>query len=148
MKRIKILLSFLIPVLGVILLFSSCNNDGPQEIRYGQDQCVYCKMTISDARFGTQIVTKKGRALNFDDLQCMIAYIKEGSIQPDDISEIYLPDYQNNNKLIPASEALLLRSESLKSPMRGNIAAFSNNADLEEARKIHGGDVLTWKDLL
>jgi len=141
---------------GLILLFSlmvtlgfaACGNDGPQAIRYGQEQCVYCKMTISDARFGTQIVTNKGRAFNFDDVQCMIAFIKAGDVDKADIKEIYLPDYSNDNKLYPAKEMFLLRSESLKSPMRGDVAAFITEADLEEARKIYGGEVLKWDDLL
>lgn len=141
---------------GLILLFSlmvtlgfaACGNDGPQAIRYGQEQCVYCKMTISDARFGTQIVTNKGRAFNFDDVQCMIAFMKAGDVDKADIKEIYLPDYSNDNKLYPAKEMFLLRSEALKSPMRGDVAAFITEADLEEARKIYGGEVLKWDDLL
>lgn len=140
---------------GLILLFSlmvtlgfaACGNDGPQAIRYGQEQCVYCKMTISDARFGTQILTNKGRAFNFDDVQCMIAFMKAGDVDQADIKEIYLPDYSNDNKLHPAKEMFLLRSESLKSPMRGDVAAFITEADLEEVRKIHGGEVLKWDDL-
>lgn len=141
---------------GLILLFSlmvtlgfaACGNDGPQAIRYGQEQCVYCKMTISDARFGTQIVTNKGRAFNFDDVQCMIAFMKAGDVDQADIKEIYLPDYSNDNKLYPAKEMFLLRSEALKSPMRGDVAAFITEADVEEARKIYGGEVLKWDDLL
>lgn len=135
-------------VAASLLLFFSCSQDGPQAIRYGQDQCIYCKMTISDARFGTQIVTKKGRAFNFDDIQCMIAFLKAGDVDQSDIQEIYVPDYVNDNQLLPVSEVLLLKSESLRSPMRGDIAAFRSKEDLEDARKIHGGEVLTWDDLL
>jgi len=140
---------------GLILIFSlifamglsACGSDGPQAIRYGQEQCIYCKMTISDARFGTQILTNKGRAFNFDDVQCMIAFMKAGDVAQADIKEVYLPDYSNDNKLYPAKDMFLLRSESLKSPMRGDIAAFRSEADLEEVRKIHGGEVLKWDDL-
>jgi len=134
---------------GLFIAFSliACSSEGPRTIRYGQDQCIHCKMTVSDARFGTQIVTKKGRAYNFDDLQCMVAYVKGGDIAEEDIAEYYLPDYANNHKLLPASEVMLLKSESLKSPMRGDIAAFKNKDDLEEAKKIHGGEELSWKDL-
>lgn len=145
MKRLLFLF-----ICGIIMptLFTSCSSDGPQAIRYGEEQCVYCKMTISDPRFGTQIITDKGRAFNFDDAQCMIAFIKAGDVDQAAIKEIYLPDYTNDHELFPAKDMLLLKSESLKSPMRGDIAAFKNETDLEEARKIHGGEVLTWDDLL
>lgn len=147
MNHIKSLILLFVCSL-VLSSFAACGTDGPQSIRYGQDQCIYCKMTISDPRFGTQIVTNKGRAFNFDDVQCMIAFIKAGDVDRADIKEIYLPDYANDHVLMPAKEMILLKSESLKSPMRGDIAAFTKQADLDEAQKIHGGEVLTWDDLL
>lgn len=147
MNQIKSLVLLLVSTL-LVSTWTACSSEGPQAIRYGQDQCIYCKMTISDPRFGTQIVTHKGRAFNFDDVQCMIAFIKAGDVDRADIKEIYLPDYSNEHALLPARDMILLKSESLKSPMRGDIAAFSNQADLDEAREIHGGEVLTWDDLL
>lgn len=139
-------------VFGIfVLLFfglQSCNgNQGPKPIRYGKDQCVYCKMTISDARFGTQLLTKKGRVHNFDDLSCMIAFVKEGKISKDDIAEFYVPDYTNDNKLLPASKLFYLKSDQLKSPMRGDIAGFSKKSDLENTKTSHDGEILQWDDL-
>jgi|SRR5690606_13415834 len=122
------------------------NNADPQPIQYGKDQCVYCKMTISDARFGTQLVTKKGRAYNFDDVQCMIAYVEDGDINRDDVAAFYLPDFKTN-ELKPAEEMFYLKSEALKSPMRGDIAAFVRKSDMEETLNEVGGTPLTWDDL-
>ncbi|WP_202912417.1 nitrous oxide reductase accessory protein NosL [Sphingobacterium olei] len=145
----KNILSYTIGLISLLFLsVQACNSSaGPKPIRYGQDQCAYCKMTVSDARFGTQLVTKKGRAYNFDDVQCMIAFVKEGTVKRDDVAGFYLPDYSNDNELLPAEKMLLLKSESLKSPMRGNIAAFATEKDLAQARAQHTGDVLTWDDL-
>lgn len=119
---------------------------GPQPIQYGKDQCAYCKMTISDPRFGTQFVTKKGRAYNFDDVHCMIAYIEEGDVERNDIAAFYLPDF-NTNELKPAEEMFYLKSENLKSPMRGDIAAFVCKSDMEETLNEVGGTPLIWDDL-
>lgn|SRR5690606_630094 len=146
MKAYKILAFFF--SLFLAIGNSACSSDGPVPIRYGQEQCTYCKMTISDARFGSQIVTLKGRAYNFDDVHCMIAFLKAGVVEQSDIKEIYLPDYSNDNKLYPANQMFLLKSESLKSPMLGNIAAFISETDLQAVREIHGGEVLKWADLL
>lgn len=125
----------------------ACSNEGPRPIRYGKDQCAYCKMTVSDARFGTQILTKKGRAYNFDDQQCMIAYVKSDEVAEEDVAVYYLPDYTNDHELLPAKDVFFLKSESLKSPMRGDVAAFKNKEDLEEAKTVHGGETLTWEEL-
>ncbi|WP_216629164.1 nitrous oxide reductase accessory protein NosL [Sphingobacterium lumbrici] len=145
----KNILSYTIGLISLLfLIVQACNSSaGPKPIRYGQDQCAYCKMTVSDPRFGAQLVTKKGRAYNFDDVKCMIAFVKEGTVKRDDVAGFYLPDYSNDNKLLPAEKMFLLKSESLKSPMRGNIAAFANEKDMEQARAQHAGDILIWDDL-
>jgi len=146
MKNIRFLS---ILFLGLALAFSTqaCGGDGPKPINYGQDQCAHCRMTVSDARFGSQLVTTKGRAYQFDDVQCLIAFVKAGTVGSGDVAAYYLPDYTNENKLLPAEKLFFLKSESLKSPMRGDIAAFASKEDLEKVREIHGGDVLTWEDL-
>lgn len=128
-------------------ILSSCSSDGPQAIKYGKDQCAYCKMTVSDARFGTQLKTKKGRAYHFDDQQCMVAMVKKGEIAKEDVAVFYMPDYANDNKLLAAEGLFYLHSESLKSPMRGDVAAFQHQEDLEETLLHHEGKVMTWEDL-
>ncbi len=141
-------LSVLILGLIVALGTQACGGgDGPKPINYGTDQCAHCRMTVSDARFGSQLVTKKGRAYHFDDVQCVVAYVKEGNVAREDVANYYLPDYSNNNELLPAEGLFLLRSESLKSPMRGDIAAFAKEDDLEKVKEVHGGENLTWADL-
>jgi len=119
---------------------------GPKPIRYGKDQCAYCKMTVSDARFGTQLLTKKGRAYNFDDIQCMISFAKEKQVTPEDIAAFYVPDF-NTKKLLPAKDLFYLKSEALKSPMRGDIAAFSTKDAMEQTLNEIGGTVMTWDGL-
>ncbi len=134
-------------VLFLLVGLQACTSTaGPKPIQYGKDQCAYCKMTVSDARFGTQLVTKKGRAYNFDDVQCMIAFVKENQVKPEDVADFYIPDFKTK-KLLPAKDMLYLKNEALKSPMRGNIAGFSNKAALEETLNEIGGTTLTWDDL-
>ncbi|SEL60031.1 nitrous oxide reductase accessory protein NosL [Parapedobacter koreensis] len=138
------------PIRAVLLLafgLLACGSDGPKPINFGKDQCAHCRMTVSDARFGTQLATKKGRAYIFDDAQCMVAFIQAGSVSREDVAAFYLPDYTNDGKLLPAEQLFLLKSESLKSPMRGDIAAFVNEVDLEAARSEYGGEVIAWDDL-
>jgi len=147
MKNFKLFWICLSSLLLLTLGLQACqSNNGPKPIKYGTDQCAYCKMTVSDARFGTQLQTKKGRVYNFDDVQCMLAFVKESKVKKDEVSAYYLPDYLSQ-KLMPAEKMFYLKSEELKSPMRGNIAAFSNAADLEKTKETVGGTTLTWDDL-
>ena len=122
----------------------ACGNSGPTPIRYGNEQCAHCRMTISDMHFGCQLVTVKGRTYNFDDVQCMRSFVAEGGIAPGDIARVYLTDYLAGGGLRPAADFMLLRSETLRSPMQGNIAAFLTPEGLQEVQKHHAGEVLTW----
>lgn len=147
MKNYKLLTLGFYSILMVIFTLQACQgNNSPKPIKYGNEQCAHCKMTISDARFGTQLQTKKGRVYNFDDLQCMIAFVKRNSIEKEEIAVYYLPDYFSH-KLILAERAYYLKSDELKSPMRGNIAVFENRAELEKLKADIGGTVITWNDL-
>lgn len=138
---------FSLQFLCTFLALQACQSKlTPKPIKYGVDQCAYCKMTVSDARFGTQLISKKGRVYNFDDVQCMIAYVKEQKIEKDAVAAFYLPDFESKN-LVIAEEMFYLKSEALKSPMRGNIAAFSTEADLIKVQGSLGGERISWDDL-
>ena len=147
MNRTKIFLICLSSVLLIMFGLQACQgNSEPKPIKYGSDQCAYCKMTISDARFGTQLQTKKVRVYNFDDVQCMISFVKESNVKKEEVAAYFLPDY-SSNKLLPADKMFYLKSEELKSPMRGNIAAFEKTEDLEKKKAELGGTALSWEDL-
>lgn len=147
MKSISIKSFCRVFVLFVWIGFQACSNSTePHPIQYGTDQCVYCKMTISDPRFGSQFVTKKGRAYNFDDAQCMLACVQEGDINREDIQAFYLPDYISN-ELTAAEKIFYLKSDALKSPMRGDIAAFIDEKDRTATMDVLGGRSLTWEEL-
>ncbi len=123
-----------------------CNAEA-EPFRYGRDECADCRMTISDQRFGAQIVTHKGRVLKFDDLCCLAEHVASGRITEADIRKRVVADFSKPNKLIPAEQALYLRHDALKSPMGSNTAAFSSEADRETAQKDLGGALpMTWDE--
>jgi copper chaperone NosL len=108
----------------LLLLLPGCGSNGPEPIRLNTDNCDYCKMTISDARFAAELVTAKGRAYKFDDLSCLVSYIRENEKAGD--SRQYVCDYNNPGTLIEAAGASYVRGGSISSPMGGNTAALSN----------------------
>jgi copper chaperone NosL len=127
--------------------FSSCKA-GPEPIKPGVDNCYFCKMTISDSRFGIELVTKKGKVLKFDDVHCIVSYLKTKDIEPVDISNYYITNYSGTHQLINIQSALLLKSDELRSPMGGNIAAFDNKDSLEDIQKRFAGTLVNWNDLI
>jgi copper chaperone NosL len=128
-------------------LFASCDVK-PRALRSGTDNCHYCQMTITDLRFGAELITGKGKIFVFDDAKCAIGFITDKKVQPADLKDVYLSDYSGNNKLISIKTAHLYRSDDLRSPMGGNIAAFESMDSLQQYMKGKPGDRVIWDDLL
>lgn len=129
-----------------LIFLNSCSTE-PVPIRIGKDNCDFCKMTISDKRFGAEIVTNKTKVFKFDDSHCVLRFLKESDIKSQDIAGVYFVDFNSPNDLIDANKAFYLQSPELKSPMNGNIAAFSNQESLENALPKFYGNTITWEDM-
>ncbi len=114
---------------GMVLMalstaMTSCSPPEPRPIKLNEDACSFCKMTITDAAFAAELTTKKGRQYVFDDLSCMKDYIKENSGL--EIAGYYVTDFIHPGQFVNLSDATLIQSDSLRSPMGGNIAGFAD----------------------
>ncbi len=124
----------------------SCGNDNPDPIVLNKDVCTSCKMVISDGHFGCELITDKGRVFKFDDIFCLQGFIHDNIDKK--MKHAFVNYYHANNVLIPAEHSFFVKSDLLKSPMGGNIAAFKNK---EEAIKItsHASNkVMDWEKLI
>ena len=140
-KRVAIAATFL------LIFFCSCNT-GPQPIKIGVDACSFCKMTISDNRFGGEIITKKGKAYKFDDIHCLLSFKKSNAVKEEEIELIYFVKFDGTHNLIEASKAYLFKSDELHTPMAGNIAAFENEQSLNNTAQKFKGTAISWNDVV
>jgi copper chaperone NosL len=103
-------------------------------------------MGISDLKFAVVILTNKGRSLTFDDVKCMKNYLimTQGDAN---VKEIYVSDFAGKHALTPAKSAYFFASTYLISPMQGNVAAFSQLADLKKLAKSLPGEQINWESL-
>ena len=130
--------------LVVAMSLTGCDA-GPEPIRYGQDECTSCKMTIADQRFGAEIITKKGRIIKFDDLCCMADYVKEGHVTESEIKQRVVCNFNRPNVFLPVESALFLKNDELKSPMRADSAAFATEAELQSVKsRLGSGQQARW----
>src|SRR5215203_1996100 len=60
-KQLKAGGPMLMLAFGMFCMMAVSCNASPEAIRIGKDNCTFCKMTISDARYGAEIVTAKGK---------------------------------------------------------------------------------------
>jgi copper chaperone NosL len=87
-------------------------------------------MTISEGKYGSEIITDKGRVYKFDDMMCMIHYCNDNPNVK--IGSYFVSDYSKENELIPVPSAFFLSGGAIKSPMRGGIIAFSSQKEAKE----------------
>jgi copper chaperone NosL len=132
----------LVPAM-LLLLMASCNTK-PQPFEMGKDVCHFCKMTITDTRFGGELVTKKGKIYKFDDLHCMAEYLNTD--KETTFSHSLTIDFEKPNTFIETAKANFVISPDLKSPMGSNAAAFMTNESAQAIGK--SSEVLTWAQLL
>lgn len=131
-------------VAGLFTL-ASCGEAGPQPIKLNYDSCDYCRMTISDGKFGAESVTVKGRVYKFDDLVCMTDFAGEQTSA--EIRHFYINDYVQDNILIDATNAWYIRHSQLKSPMAGNTAAFADRKTAERYASELNTEVMSWDEI-
>jgi copper chaperone NosL len=100
-------------------------------------------MGVADSKFGGELITGKGKIYKFDDIGCMVRFIKTGDVKQKDISRTMVVNYEKQNDFIDADKAVLIISESTKSPMGFNIAAFSNKVSVSKIE----GKIFSWNEL-
>ena len=125
-------------------LLISCKNE-VEPIRLNKDNCDHCHMTISDGRFGGELITEKGRVYKFDDLKCLLNFYHEN--KENGARQTYVHNYLANNILIRAESSFFVSSESLKSPMGGNTGAFSTFKEADLYAEKWDSKVSDWKTI-
>ncbi|HEX3025587.1 MAG TPA: nitrous oxide reductase accessory protein NosL [Chitinophagaceae bacterium] len=138
-------LKLMMPLFLMIAL-SSCTVK-PEAINIGKDNCYFCKMAISDNRFGGEIISKKGKIFKFDDGHCLLSFLQSKTLEQNQIADVYLVDFSGDHQLLKADKSFILKSDSLRSPMNGNIAAFASEDSMKKIVKQYSGDELTWNQL-
>ncbi|WP_457639374.1 nitrous oxide reductase accessory protein NosL [Persephonella sp.] len=146
---IKVLRTLLLLMAPAVLLLASVSCEktaGPVPINYGQDECEYCRMKITDPRYGSELVLKTGKVYKFDSIECLAAYYIENK-DKEKIHSLWVPDFLTK-EFIPARSAVYLHSPDLPSPMGLNLTAFKNQQELEKVKEKYGGEVMNWEQVL
>jgi copper chaperone NosL len=130
-------------VLFIALFLVSCEPT-VQAIDYGHDGCSYCRMTIVETFYGSEILTKKGKAYKFDSVECLAAFIIKEEVPANKIQDLYFTDFENAGKLFPLDEMIFVQAKKLKSPMGLNLSAYRNQKTADDVAMLYFGETLSW----
>lgn len=128
------------PILLIAILFVACSHQ-PEPIEFGKDECAHCSMRIMHPKFGSEIVTKKGKVYKFDSIECLLA--EYGEKIKDQAEMLYAPDFMKDKEFIDLRKAFILRSEQIKSPMALNLLAFKNRNAMLGIKNKYGGEEMS-----
>jgi len=142
--RILSFITLFVLVLSVI----GCSS-GPEPIYYGRDVCSHCKMVISDAKYGAELVTGKGKIYKFDSAECMIDFLNEDQKKLDDPDALFLvTNLAAPGELMDAETAFFLHDKEYQSPMGGNLAAFKTRMMADNNQQSADAEIFTWEEVL
>ena len=127
-------------------LLISCGKKEAEPIKLNSDGCEFCKMKISDGKFGAEIITAKGRIYKFDDMHCMINYHKENNTTQ--IQSFFIHDYNQDNTLIAAESAYYVKGGEINSPMRGNIIAVQTVEEATQMAEKFKANPIAWSEII
>lgn len=96
-----------------VLLLAACSS-APPEIAIDLDECRFCRMIISDARFAAAAETSTGRTVRFDSIECLAGWVLAEDQLP---RAVWVTDASRPGTLVPAAEARYSRDGKISSPM-------------------------------
>jgi copper chaperone NosL len=140
--------SLAVLAIGTLMLTAQgCRPGGPVPIAYGSAECAYCRMQISDPRYGGEVVMHTGKIRAFDSIDCMAGYL---SANPEVAASasLWVTDWSHPGTLIPLSSARFLRADGPAGPMGHGVLALGAASDTAAIRARLGGTWATWREVL
>lgn len=102
-------------------LMAGCTEKTVEKIEVGHDYCDHCKMQITDARYGGAIVTKYGKTLKYDSMECLA---HGQHTHQKEVEEIFVADFESED-LKPLKAIKLYRNEEARGPMGTKIQGLT-----------------------
>ncbi|EJF08176.1 nitrous oxide reductase accessory protein NosL [Pontibacter sp. BAB1700] len=127
----------------VLTLLAACQVE-PKPIAYGEVNCAHCQMTVSDSRYGAELVNDKGKPFYFDSAECLAAYLQDNPEQQEKAAYLLVTDFTRPNQLIDARNASFIQSRELPSPMGMYLTALSDEGTATKMHQEVGGRLLNW----
>jgi copper chaperone NosL len=114
---------------GLLLCLTvACGPQGPApaDLAVGQEACGFCRMTVSQPEFASQVVVPGELPLFFDDLACLTNYLTSTPDRPAD-AVVYVTDHQTK-AWIRAETAVFSRVVAMSTPMGSHLIAHASGA--------------------
>jgi len=127
----------------LVLFLLACQPEA-EPIRYGKDACDYCRMQITDQRYGAEMVTKTGKVYKFDAIECLINYSLNEDHDNTKTKMMLVNTFDKPGELLPVQGCVFLHSKEMPSPMGMYLTAFHDPDSAHSVWEEQGGYVWKW----
>lgn len=134
-------------LLAAAAVVAACARPVPRAIAYGEESCRHCHMTIADPRFAAELVTSKGLVYAFDDVGCLAAFAREGTVRAGEVHSMWVYDYLRPDSPLDARLAVYLEVDTLRTPMSSHLVALRPGPEADSLRGSLGGRLLRWDEV-
>jgi nitrous oxidase accessory protein len=105
-------------------------------------------MTVADARFAGELVTKKGVTYVFDDLECLATFALGSTVHAGDVRSLWVNDFLHPERRLDAKQAQYWRNEKLRSPMSSGFIALAPGIEADSFAQANGAQLEDWTELI
>lgn len=134
-------------VLLTMFTLASCGSE-PEPINYGHDECEFCRMQITDNKYGAELVTDKGKIYKFDSIECMIEFSLVKNTLGDTNNKLLITDINNPGNFVDARNSVYVMNDKFRSPMGLNVTAFNGEEQVQKFISENGGEKLSWVEVI
>ncbi|WP_456410973.1 nitrous oxide reductase accessory protein NosL [Oceanithermus sp.] len=124
-------------------------------VRVGVDVCPFCNMTVIDARYAAQMVTRTGKVYSYDAIECLVDHLNGYGGPKVEPRELYAPDFATSTAkeaaLEPVDALVFLYHRRIRTPMGGGLVAFAREEDADrfvQERRLKGVRRMKWAELV
>lgn len=138
-----------IAVVGLAALAwaSACARQAtPAELDSANTACRYCRMQVSDVHFAAQIAVPGVESQFFDDIGCLVNYLKQEDTQLPPRAVAFVADHRTG-AWVRASDAVFSRPVHLETPMGGGLIAHANEDSRRQDPAAAGGSPTSVTDV-
>jgi copper chaperone NosL len=128
------------------LLLAACRTSEPRPVDIlPEDMCAFCRMAISEKQYAAQFMRRDGGVFKFDDIGCMLNFVKAGGDQGEIIA-FFVVDFETR-QWTRGESAFYVVSAEFKTPMSHGVAAFKERAKAEAAASKRNGKWMQFAEL-
>ncbi len=131
----------------MLALLAACGSPAPRPLAYEVETCAHCQMTLSDRRFGGEVVLRTGRAIPFDDAGCLATWLASEADTASEIASTWVTSFLPPHDLLESSAAVFLISDSLHTPMDYHLAGLPPGPRADSLRRVLGGELVSWNEV-